>query len=471
VKTGREHRDVEELLQGLRQVPPPDRERQAEHRVQFVNRAQAYRRARDMARPERPGVVTRRSSHSRRWAMVGLLLAVVLAMTAGGAGVIYAADSAVPGELLYGIDRAVEQARLSLARDAEARMELWLSFAQERLEEALDLEQRGDQHNLPAARAGYEEAISSATQEVGAEPHPVAAWLAEAYGLPYEQIMDWFLEGYGFGEIVHALKTGEKTGVPAEELLALSDELGGWGEVWQELGLIGRPEGVPAGRPEGVPAGPPEGVPAGRPEGVPAGRPKGVPAGPPEGVPAGRPEGAEPPDDDPEACAAADPHPFAERLVEDYGVSYEQIMDWFCEGGYGFGEIKLALETSLRTGMTAEELLALKTELGGWGEVWLELGLIGPSRGAPAGPPEGVPAGPPEGVPVGPPEGVPDGPPEGVPDGPPEGVPDGPPEGVPDGPPEGVPDGPPEGVPDGPPEGVPDGPPEGVPIGPPAGIP
>jgi hypothetical protein len=446
---------VEELLQGLRQVPPPDLQRQAEQRAQFVNRVRSYRRAGETAPPERPGVTTRGSSYSRRWAMVGLLLAIVLALTAGGAGVIYAADGAVPGDPLYGIDRAVEQARLSLAKDAQARMGLWLSFAEERLEETLALEQRGDQHHQPAARAGYEEAISSATQEVDADPQPVAVRLAELYGVPYEQIMDWFLEGYGFGEIIHALKTSEKTGVPAEELLALSDELGGWGEVWQELGLIGRPagvpagppegvpagppegvpggppegvpagppEGVPAGPPEGVPAGPPEGVPGGPPEGVPAGPPEGVPAGPPEGVPAGPPDGAEPPDNDPEACAAADPHPVAEQLAEDYGVPYEQIMSWFCEGGYGFGDIRLALDTSLKAGMTPEELLALKTELGGWGEVWLELGLIGPSQGAPADPPEGVPAGPPEEVPVGPPEGVPSGPPEGVPSGPPAGIP------------------------------------------------
>ena len=74
-------------------------------------------------------------------------------------------------------------------------------------------------------------------------------------------------------------------------------------------------------------------------------------------------------------------------------------MEWFCDRRYGFGEIMLALETSQGSSdYTAEGLLAMKTELGGWGQVWQYLGLIGPpdSVGRPgeAGPQDD--AGPPD---------------------------------------------------------------------------
>lgn len=78
-----------------------------------------------------------------------------------------------------------------------------------------------------------------------------------------------------------------------------------------------------------------------------------------------------------DACVGADPHPTAARLSEQYGVPYDQIMGWFCDGRYGLGEIKLALRTGEQTGTPAEELLAMKTELGGWGLVWQELGIVG----------------------------------------------------------------------------------------------
>ncbi len=60
--------------------------------------------------------------------------------------------------------------------------------------------------------------------------------------------MTWFCEEhYGFGEIMHALQTAdpEEEGKTPEELLHRKTELGGWGQVWQELGLIGKPDDKP----------------------------------------------------------------------------------------------------------------------------------------------------------------------------------------------------------------------------------
>jgi hypothetical protein len=86
--------------------------------------------------------------------------------------------------------------------------------------------------------------------------HPVALSLASHYEISATQVVSWFADGYGFGEIMHALKTSETlsgthplSDTTPSGLLALRAELGGWGQVWQAFGLIGN------GKPEH--AGPP----------------------------------------------------------------------------------------------------------------------------------------------------------------------------------------------------------------------
>jgi hypothetical protein len=427
--------ELERAFEHLRQVPPPDGQRQAAHRAQFLARARRQAEAGQAVRPPLRwwrGLWPQAASAGRR-ALAGLVAALVVVVALGG-GLAYAADGAVPGEPLYGLDRGLETVRLALAAQPEAKAQLWLSLTEERLQEAEELAQEGSGEGLQAALDGYATALSSLIEELpdpgqtedtglaaqmgeavtsqearlgavlgatvseqartrtqeeaagedaaacsGEQIHPVAASLAEQYGLAYEEILTWFCEdGYGMGEIKLALETGEVTGMPAGELLALRTELGGWGPVWQGLGMIGRPA---AGPPEGAgpseEAGPPEG--AGPPE----------EAGPPQG--AGLPEEAGPPaeagKETSATCSSEQVHPTATYLAEEYGVSYEEIMAWFCEDGFGMGEIMLALQTARAMEMPPSELLALKTELGGWGLVWLELGMVGHSEG---GPPEEV---------------------------------------------------------------------------------
>lgn len=166
---------------------------------------------------------------------------------------------------------------------------------------------------------------------------------------------------------------------------------------------------------------------------------------------------------EPESCVGADPFPPAQALADLYDVSYDEIMGWFCDG-YGIGEIMLALRTGEMTGLSADEVLSMKDELGGWGLVWQELELIGGPAGhgpreetPPGGPPDHTPGGPPDDVPAGPPDDVPGGPPDNVPGGPPDNVPGGPPDNVPGGPPDEVPSNPRDEAPAGPPDGGPGG--------------
>ena len=87
--------------------------------------------------------------------------------------------------------------------------------------------------------------------------HPVAFALADAFELDYEDVIAMFCDGYGFGQIGLALYTAEATADAPDEgegigeadagddlldavtaLLENAQE-DGWGEIWQEMGLIG----------------------------------------------------------------------------------------------------------------------------------------------------------------------------------------------------------------------------------------
>lgn len=117
------------------------------------------------------------------------------------------------------------------------------------------------------------------------------------------------------------------------------------------------------------------------------------------------------------SCTGADPHPQGMELAQRYGVSYEEIMGWFC-AGFGFGEIDMAYGLASRTGSSVGEIFDMRTSGMGWGQIRQELGDL------PGGPPENP--GPPGGGPPngGGPPGNP-GPPGGPPGGGPPGTPPG----------------------------------------------
>jgi hypothetical protein len=64
--------------------------------------------------------------------------------------------------------------------------------------------------------------------------------------------------------------------------------------------------------------------------------------------------------------------PEAVTLSERYGVSYEEIMNWFCLNN-GFGEIDLAYSLSQETEVPVEEIFAMRESGMGWGQIKQEL--------------------------------------------------------------------------------------------------
>lgn len=87
--------------------------------------------------------------------LAGLMLALVL----GTGGVVAASDNARPGDTLFGVDLAVEKARLGMARE-EKKSELKLRFAEEREEEVREISEnrRGSQQGGSASLSSKQSA-------------------------------------------------------------------------------------------------------------------------------------------------------------------------------------------------------------------------------------------------------------------------------------------------------------------------
>lgn len=69
----------------------------------------------------------------------------------------------------------------------------------------------------------------------GVQPHPTGTQLAEKYGAPYREIMGWFCQGYGFGEIDMAYEISRSVPMPVEQVFGLRAGGAGWGEIKQQL--------------------------------------------------------------------------------------------------------------------------------------------------------------------------------------------------------------------------------------------
>ena len=368
---------------------------------------------------------------SRRTVMNWIAIVVLLASLFGGGAAVQASSQALPDSPLYPLKTGIESLRLVVSSEP-TQTQLALEFANRRLEEAGKLIENQAYDYLPEVVAGYWQLTRQALEKVsvtgalidnrtdnpaeliarqvdtmtalldqlptdqlsaleqsleeetpapqpveGEEPpiseplltgctnqtHPIGVKLATAYRVPYETVMGWFCQGFGFGEIVLALQASQHSELSAEEILLLKVELGGWGEVWRHLAMLEQPvEPLP------TLTLPVEETPA---EVTETPTPSVTITSAPEQVNQGN------------YCTdLTKQHPVGAKLAMEYGVTYEQVMGWFCRG-HGMGEIMLALQASQKSGLPADQFFAMKQEQGGWGKVWQEMGWIGKSRKTP----------------------------------------------------------------------------------------
>jgi hypothetical protein len=94
--------------------------------------------------------------------MAGVILAIVLAISGLGVGTVYAAQGSLPGDALYSVKIATEQAEMMFPGDDVARAERAVSFADKRVKEMIALAEKGRLQDLDLAVAKYDYALAMA---------------------------------------------------------------------------------------------------------------------------------------------------------------------------------------------------------------------------------------------------------------------------------------------------------------------
>ncbi|MEA3438821.1 MAG: DUF5666 domain-containing protein [Chloroflexota bacterium] len=176
----------------------------------------------------------------------------------------------------------------------------------------------------------------------GADPHPTGKKLAQRYGVAYEELMNWFCQNFGFGEIDLAYTLSRATGIPTADIFALRRSGMGWGEIKRYVYQMPTPTATPTITPT-VTLTPTVTV---------TGTITVTPTPPIDAYCTGN----------------AENHPTGKRLALRYQVSYDEIMGWFCQG-FGFGEIVLAYDLSNQTGEPVAKIFALRQAGYGWGQI------------------------------------------------------------------------------------------------------
>lgn len=216
------------------------------------------------------------------WLLAGLLIVSLIA----GGGAVVAADDAVPGDALYGLDQALESVQLGATQNPAARANLQKKLATERLQEADTLEAAGKTELSQEAFTQYEALITAVnpafdlqdpldnddddddpeptatatmtptvtitptatiTPTVTLTPEPIvtdctgndqphAQTLADKYEVSTDEIMGWFCDGNGFGEIEQAYDLSLVDGQSVAEIFALREAGAGWGQIKKEIG-------------------------------------------------------------------------------------------------------------------------------------------------------------------------------------------------------------------------------------------
>lgn len=146
---------VAAAMDALRPAPTPNRGAWEARRQAFLTEARQYAA---QAVPSAP--VLRHKSWKDLFvfnpkevsmkAFVKVLMALALIFGAT-AGTVSASQGSVPGSVLYPIKLQYEDARLSLTQDPEAKVLLAMAYAQERVDEAAQLAEDGDE--IPASLA------------------------------------------------------------------------------------------------------------------------------------------------------------------------------------------------------------------------------------------------------------------------------------------------------------------------------
>jgi len=225
--------------------------------------------------------------------MLQLMIAAVLALAATTGGAAYAANASNPGDVLHGLDIAMENVQLNLAPDVASKVQLRLEFASERLAEAQAMFSENDADDGLEALNEYGTQISAIAQLIGssdgADQEALALLLETAQGI-HQDVLTNLLDKVPeqAKESIQRAIDASNSPIGIPEDTGAPDGVGAPNDAGAPEGAgapdeAGPPDGT--GRPTDLPAGPPADVPHGPPAGTPGGPPSDTPDGPPDNPP------------------------------------------------------------------------------------------------------------------------------------------------------------------------------------------
>lgn len=102
----------------------------------------------------------------RRFNIVGIILAIVMTLSAAAGGTAYASQDSLPGETLYPVKLGTEQMRMLLPGNDVVKAGRALNFAERRVDEMQALAEEGRPEHLGLAVEGYDGALNTTLTRV-----------------------------------------------------------------------------------------------------------------------------------------------------------------------------------------------------------------------------------------------------------------------------------------------------------------
>ncbi|MCC6146038.1 MAG: hypothetical protein IT308_00565 [Anaerolineaceae bacterium] len=167
--------ELQHKLQQMRTGPPRNPDAAARGKAQFIAEVDKIVKEQGFSSNTQP---TGGSSFYQRWkekwnmatprtrivfTFVTAFVLVAVFLFSGAGMTVYASQSALPGDALYGVKTGVEQTRVNLARDAAEKVRLNLAFAERRLDEIARLIENKRFADIAQAVQEYEHYVQNAT--------------------------------------------------------------------------------------------------------------------------------------------------------------------------------------------------------------------------------------------------------------------------------------------------------------------
>jgi hypothetical protein len=139
---------IEKELSVLKDVPPRDPNAAIRGRNLFISEAKRLERAVSQSRAKRhTGWSNSLQINQRkgRFAMISIITSIIVALSLllGGTGIVQAAQTSLPNDPLYPVKLWSEDLAIDMTTDPQNLVDLYLSFAERRIEELAGLNQSG----------------------------------------------------------------------------------------------------------------------------------------------------------------------------------------------------------------------------------------------------------------------------------------------------------------------------------------